>query len=111
MRSNKVRDKKMNKIVAAKALQEDILNTTLHCFGSHRKCKPEYCKAVRTLQSPTNANDTQQSDTPLTLGNESSNDVSLNSSMSSTNALNSLSQVSSSVADYCDETSPSMLCC
>ena len=65
-----------------KQILEDILNTTLNCFGSHRKCKPEYSKTVRALQSPTNANDSQ-SDTPLTSGNGSSDDVSFNLSTSS----------------------------
>ena len=95
----------MSKIAAAKALQEDILNAPLHCFGNHRKCKPEYCKTVRALQSPTNANDSKQSDTPLTSDNGSSNDVSFTLSTSSISTSDSLSQASSSLADYCDETS------
>ena len=52
MRSKEVSEKKVDKPKAAKALQEDILNSTLHCFGSHHKCKPEYCKTVREMHSP-----------------------------------------------------------
>ena len=53
MKSKEVSEKKVGKPKAAKALQEDILNSTLHCFGSHHKCKPEYCKTVRAMHSPT----------------------------------------------------------
>ena len=51
MRSKEFSEKKVDKSQAAKALQDDILNSTLHCFGSHHKCKPEYCKTVKALCS------------------------------------------------------------
>ena len=105
MRSNEVKDKKVNKVAAAKALQEDILNATLHCFGSHSKCKPEYCKTVRALQSPTNTNDSQQSDILFSSGTDSSTDTSFNSSICSAGPSNSTSQASSSLVDCCDEVS------
>ena len=50
MRSNDVHTNKVDKKTAAKLLQEDILNSALHCFGSHHKCKPDYCKTVRTMK-------------------------------------------------------------
>ena len=53
----------VDKAKAAKALQEDILNSTLHCFGSHHKCKPDYCKTMRALDSPTDKKNSQGSDT------------------------------------------------
>ena len=51
MRSKEFSEKKLDKSQTAKALQDDILNSTLHCFGSHHKCKPEYCKTVKALSS------------------------------------------------------------
>ena len=105
MRSNEVKDNKVDKITAAKALQEDILNAALHCFGSHSKCKPDYCKTVRALQSSTNVNDSQQSDIPFSSSSDlshSSTDVSMNSSTSSTSTLDDISQASSNLAD-CNE--------
>ena len=53
MRSKEVSENKVDKTKAAKALQEDIINSTLHCFDSHHKCKLEYCKTVRAIHSPT----------------------------------------------------------
>ena len=50
MRSNDVHTSKVDKKTAAKLLQEDILNSALHCFGSHHKCKPDYCKMVRAMK-------------------------------------------------------------
>ena len=35
MRSNDVHTNKVDKMTATKLLQEDILNSALHCFGSH----------------------------------------------------------------------------
>jgi len=105
MRSNEVRDKKTSKIAAAKALQEDILNATLHCFGSHSKCKPEYCKTVRALQSSTNTNNSQQSDILYSSESDlshSSTDTSLNSSIFSTSTS---SQATSSLVDCHDDVS------
>ena len=42
-----------NKRIAASLLQEDIMNGPMHCFGSHHKCRPEYCKIVRSLNNNT----------------------------------------------------------
>ena len=50
MRSKDVDTKKVDTRTAAKLLQEDILNSALHCFGSHHKCRPDYCKTVRANQ-------------------------------------------------------------
>ena len=106
MRSNEVRDKKVDKITAAKALQEDILNATLNCFGSHSKCKPEYCKTVmRALQSPTNMNDSHESDTFFSSSSDlshGSTDVSINSSISSLSTSGNTTPTSSHLID-CNE--------
>ena len=72
MRSKEFNERKVDKSKAAKALQDDILNSTLHCFGSHHKCKPEYYKTMKALCSP-----------PLNKSLPESN-VSNNSSLSST---------------------------
>lgn len=50
MRSKDADTKKVDKKKAAKLLQEDILNSVLHCFGDHHKCKADYCKTVRAAQ-------------------------------------------------------------
>ena len=50
MRSNDVDTKKVEKRRAAFLLQEDILNSVYHCFGSHHKCKADYCKKLRSKQ-------------------------------------------------------------
>ena len=42
--------KKVNRKKAAKLLQEDILNSVLHCFGDHQKHKANYSKTVRAIQ-------------------------------------------------------------
>jgi len=49
-----MRSKLTNKHHAASLLQDDILNAPLHCFGSHHRCKPEYCKVVKHNQSLSN---------------------------------------------------------
>ena len=50
MRSKDVDAKKVDKKRAAKSLQEDILNSVYHCFGSHHNCKADYCKKIRSNQ-------------------------------------------------------------
>ena len=45
-----MRSKESDKQKAAALLQEDIINSPLHCFGSHHKCKSDYCKVVRLLE-------------------------------------------------------------
>jgi len=55
-----MRSKEDDKIKAAILLQEDILNCPMHCFGIHRKCRPEYCRIVRSKYNTT---------TPLTSTN------------------------------------------
>ena len=42
--------KKVEKRRAAFLLQEDILNSVYHCFGSHHKYKADYCKKLRSKQ-------------------------------------------------------------
>ena len=71
MRTKEVNEKRVDKVKAAKALQEDILNSALHCFGSHHKCKLEYCKIVKALHSPTDKS-LPGSDTFSLSGNDSS---------------------------------------
>ena len=48
-RSKDAAEKNSGHATAAKHLQEDILNCALHCFGSHHKCKADYCKTVQQL--------------------------------------------------------------
>ena len=48
-----MRSKESNKHKAAELLQEDILNSPLHCFGSHHKCKADYCKLVNPWKRKT----------------------------------------------------------
>jgi len=71
MRSKDVAEKKNDHATAAKHLHEDILNCALHCFGSHHKCKADYCKTFQQL------NAVQQSATTTpTSGNLASSDTS-----------------------------------
>lgn len=49
MRSKDVDTKKVDKKRAAKSLQEDILNSVYHCFGSHHNCKADYCKKFEAI--------------------------------------------------------------
>ena len=61
-----MRSKEDDKVKAAILLQEDILNCPMHCFGIHRKCRPEYCKVVRskynTTKSPTSTDSSTSTD-------------------------------------------------
>ena len=43
-----MRSKEDDKRIAASLLQADIMNGPMHCFGNHHKCRPEYCKVVRS---------------------------------------------------------------
>ena len=45
-----MRSKESDKQKAASLLQEDIMKSPLHCFGSYNECKPEYCKVVQSLK-------------------------------------------------------------
>ena len=56
-----MRSKESNKHKAAALLQEDILNGPLHCFGSHHKCKGDYCKVVQSLEKENTSGNTSQS--------------------------------------------------
>ena len=83
MRSKEVSEKKVDKPKAAKALQEDILNSTLHCFGSHHKCKPEYCKTVRAIHSSKDTTNSLGSNTVFFSGSDSSSSSIVSSDTSS----------------------------
>ena len=65
MRSKDVDTKKVDKKTAAKLLQEDILNSALHCFGSHHKCKADYCKTVKAVASSDNVVHTDEHSLPV----------------------------------------------
>ena len=56
-----MRSKESNKHKAAALFQEDILNGPLHCFGSHHKCKADYCKVVQSLEKENTSGNTSQS--------------------------------------------------
>ena len=43
-----MRSEENDKRTAASLLQDDIMNGPMHCFGYHHKCRPEYCKVVRS---------------------------------------------------------------
>jgi len=62
-----MRSKLTNKHQAASLLQDDILNAPLHCFGSHHRCKPEYCKVVEHNQSLPNSPSTSSNSGPATM--------------------------------------------
>ena len=55
-----------NKIKAARFLQKGILNRVLHCFGSHKKCRADFCKVVQKVQA------SQGKETSLTISGEQS---------------------------------------
>ena len=59
-----MRSKESDKRKAAALLQEDIINGPLHCFGSHHKCKSDYCKVVRSLEKDNTSDNTSQSIIP-----------------------------------------------
>ena len=84
-------EKKVDKSQAAKALQDDILNSTLHCFGSHHKCKSEYCKTAKALSSQPK--------------NKSSSESNVSDDSSSSSADISLDNLSSSFASSSDDPS------
>ena len=42
-----MRSQESNKVEAVKKLQRDLMNIPLHCFGSHSKCSPEFCKTAQ----------------------------------------------------------------
>ena len=44
-----MRSKEADRRKAASLLQDDIMNGPMHCFGSHHKCRPEYCERVRFI--------------------------------------------------------------
>ena len=94
-----MRSKESDKHKAAVLLQEDIMNSPMHCFGSHHKCKPDYCKVVRVLknngnntdnisQSIPNLHSSGMSNTPNCQSTDSA-DTSLSSTCSSTSTLDS----------------------
>ena len=56
-----MQSKESNKHKAAALLQEDILNDSLHCFGSHHKSKADYCKVVQSLEKENTSGNTSQS--------------------------------------------------
>ena len=95
MRSKQVANNEMDRKEAAKQLQEDILNAALHCFGSHHKCKADYCKTIRAIKASTGilqpSHSPAESSTSLAL----SQDTSVGDS-SSDNSYDSSSFLSSS---------------
>ena len=89
-----MRSKESDKQKAAALLREDILNGPLHCFGSHHKCKSDYCKVVRSLEKAHNNVDKdntsqtipcpQSSETSSGSNNKARSNDETNSSFSST---------------------------
>ena len=78
-----MRSKESDKHKAAALLQEDIMNGPLHYFGSHHKCKSDYCKVVRSLEKEnTNSNASQSIITCPNIPDRSTDEA--NSSFSST---------------------------
>ena len=100
MRSKEVNDNRLDKAKAAKALQDDILNSALHCFGSHHKCKPDYCKTVRAQCLPTTDKNSPGIDTF-----SSSGDDSFSSSIESTDISLDTTDPSSSFTSSSDDPS------
>ena len=83
-----MRSKETDKAKAA-ALQADIMNSPLHCFGSHHNCKLDYCKVVRSLKEyDDNKHNTSSSNSS----------ISTDSSFSSTSSSNSSSNLDSSIS-------------
>ena len=83
-----MRSKETDKAKAAALLQADIMNSPLHCFGSHHNCKPDYCKVVRFLKEyDDNKQNTSQSspsfNTSITTDSSFSSTFSLNSNLDS----------------------------
>uniref|UniRef100_A0A1X7VKX9 Mutator-like transposase domain-containing protein n=1 Tax=Amphimedon queenslandica TaxID=400682 RepID=A0A1X7VKX9_AMPQE len=60
----KMRSKEKDKTKAIQFLQDDLYNGPLHCFGDHKKCKPDYCKIkideLNTASHPLNLHPAQQ---------------------------------------------------
>ena len=87
MRSKDVdtKKKKVNKKTAAKLLQEDILNSAIHCFGSHHKCKADYCKTVKAVASSDNVAHTDKHSLPVSQSPDISMQVTSSSFTSGSN--------------------------
>ena len=45
-----MRSQEADKVQAVKKLQQDLLNSPLHCFGSHSNCSPDFCKTAKQNQ-------------------------------------------------------------
>ena len=61
----KMRSKETDKRKAVKLLKQDLVNGPLHCFGYHKGCSSDFCKAIQVPnQSPSS------SDSSLTSSND-----------------------------------------
>ena len=67
-----MRSKEADRRKGASLLQDDIINGPMHCFGSHHKCRPEYCKTVRSRCNTTSNSVNSPSDTTLSINVTSS---------------------------------------
>ena len=55
-----MRSQEGDKIQAVKKPQQDLLNSPLHCFGSHSNCNPDFCKTVKQNQQQQKQQQQQQ---------------------------------------------------
>ena len=79
-----MRSEENDKRTAASLLQDDIMNGPMHCFGYHHKCRPEYCKVVRskcnkTTNSPGELTHSTVSTSPNKSTSSTEESISLNS--------------------------------
>ena len=55
-----MRSQEADKVQAVKKLQQDLLNSPLHCFGSHSNCSPDFCKTARQQEQQQQQQQQQQ---------------------------------------------------
>ena len=52
-----MRSKEADKQTAIVKLQQDLLNSPLHCFGHHTSCSTDFCKIAQAMNNTSNTND------------------------------------------------------
>ena len=50
-----MRSQEPNRNVAARLLEQDLLNGPFHCFGYHNKCSPDFCSTAHENQLRTDS--------------------------------------------------------
>ena len=85
----KMRSQEPDRNVAARLLEQDLLNGPFHCFGYHDKCSPDFCSTAHQNQLRTDSSrlSTNPSSNPSTSSNTTASEDEVSTSDDNSNEM------------------------